>query len=127
LVENLTRRGIRLIPAPPKLIVEPAELLTDADCEAIRAAKPALMRLLTVDSQEAREEATALIERAFGRLDAIREQANLPMRGRIARLYQDSAPVVIGLWERGDYDSLRYALIDFERNVTDITRHRGWN
>ncbi len=47
LVESLSRRGIRLTPNPPKLTVEPASKLTDADREAIRQHKPALLALLT--------------------------------------------------------------------------------
>jgi hypothetical protein len=40
-------RGIRLIPDPPKLIVEPASRLTDRDRAAIREHKPALLAVLT--------------------------------------------------------------------------------
>jgi hypothetical protein len=51
LLENLTRRGVRLTPKPPKLIAEPSSLLTDADRAAIRAHKPRLLALLAVPPQ----------------------------------------------------------------------------
>jgi hypothetical protein len=47
LIADLQARGIRLIPNPPKLAVEPASKLTDDDCAAIRAHKAELLRLLT--------------------------------------------------------------------------------
>lgn len=46
LLENLTHRGVRLTPEPPKLIAEPSSLLTDEDRAAIRAHKPQLLALL---------------------------------------------------------------------------------
>lgn len=46
LLESLTRRGLKLTPRPPKLIVEPSDLLTDADRDAIRKLKPDLLRIL---------------------------------------------------------------------------------
>lgn len=55
LVDSLRRRDIRLIPDPPKLIVEPASKLTDADREAIRTHKPELLRLLAYAEPEAPE------------------------------------------------------------------------
>ena len=42
---NLTRRGMRLTPNPPKLVVEPSSLLTDEDRQAIRAQKAELLNL----------------------------------------------------------------------------------
>jgi len=45
LLENLTRRRVRLTPNPPKLVAEPARLLTE-DRAAIRAFKPELLDLL---------------------------------------------------------------------------------
>jgi len=53
LIANLSRRGIRLIPNPPKLSVEPASKLTDQDREAIRTAKPELLALLTRGERQA--------------------------------------------------------------------------
>src|ERR1700730_17092501 len=46
LIEDFSRRGIRLIPNPPRLTVEPASRLSDADRAAIRASKPELLRIL---------------------------------------------------------------------------------
>ena len=47
LISDFSRRGIRLIPNPPKLIVAPASKLTDQDRQAIRSHKPALLEALT--------------------------------------------------------------------------------
>jgi hypothetical protein len=52
LLEDFSRRGIRLIPNPPRLTVEPASRLTDVDRAAIRAAKSELLRLLVADGAE---------------------------------------------------------------------------
>src|SRR6266851_3306380 len=49
LMEDFSRRGIRLIPNPPKLVVEPASILTDADRVAIRTHKGELLALLSPD------------------------------------------------------------------------------
>src|SRR5208337_4109711 len=46
LFEALAQREIRMIPDGDGLIVEPASLLTDADCDAIREHKTALLRYL---------------------------------------------------------------------------------
>jgi hypothetical protein len=46
IIADLTQRGIRLIPDPPKLGVEPASKLTDADRKAIRAHKSELLTVL---------------------------------------------------------------------------------
>jgi len=44
---DFARRGIRLIPSPPNVIVEPASLLTDEDRQAIRQRKAELLAVLT--------------------------------------------------------------------------------
>jgi hypothetical protein len=46
LLNDFHIRGIRLIPEGHNLAVEPASRLTDTDREAIRQAKPELLRLL---------------------------------------------------------------------------------
>jgi hypothetical protein len=46
LITDFKRRGIKLIPNPPKLTVAPASKLTDSDRAAIRAAKAELLKLL---------------------------------------------------------------------------------
>jgi RNA polymerase subunit RPABC4/transcription elongation factor Spt4 len=52
LITELSNRGIRLIPNPPKLIVVPAAKLTDEDCEAIRRHKAGLLALLVVRTEQ---------------------------------------------------------------------------
>ncbi|SRR5579884_560169 len=47
LLAGFARRGIRLIPSPPHVIVEPASLLTDQDRQAIRQRKAELLAALT--------------------------------------------------------------------------------
>jgi hypothetical protein len=47
LLENLKARGIRLSTNGQRVVVEPASRLTDQDREAIRAAKPELLRALS--------------------------------------------------------------------------------
>lgn len=47
ILQDFARRGIRLIPNPPKLAVEPASRLTDTDRDAIRRYKADLLALLS--------------------------------------------------------------------------------
>ncbi len=49
LVQDLTSRGIKLVPNGSKLTVQPASRLTNQDREAIREHKPALLALATAD------------------------------------------------------------------------------
>lgn len=61
LIEAFCRRGIRLIPNPPKLTVEPPSKLTDSDRAALRAHKPEL--LAHFRAEQDRAEALALLNR----------------------------------------------------------------
>lgn len=54
IVEDFQRRGIQLIADPPKLVVQPASKLTDADRAAIREFKPTLLKLLSKDDPASR-------------------------------------------------------------------------
>ena len=53
LFTELSKRGIRLIPRPPKLIAVPAAKLTDGDCERIRQNKADLLALLAGKHEQA--------------------------------------------------------------------------
>ena len=46
LLADFTRRGFKLTPNPPKIGVQPASKLTDADRQVLRANKPALLAAL---------------------------------------------------------------------------------
>lgn len=52
LITAFFARGIRFIANPPKLTVEPASRLTEADRELIRAHKPALLDFLLKGQEE---------------------------------------------------------------------------
>jgi hypothetical protein len=67
LIADFTRRGIRLIADPPKLIVEPASKLTDEDRQVIRAIKPALLAYL--QAQKAARVREAQGRTLAGRID----------------------------------------------------------
>ena len=70
LIRDFRRRGIRLIPNPPKLSVEPASRLTNDDRQAIRQHIAAILpRLAAAHSEQAE------IER-ISRLDAERREAD---------------------------------------------------
>jgi hypothetical protein len=45
-LQDLSRRGIELIPDGDAILVRPASLITDSDRAAIRAAKSELLKLL---------------------------------------------------------------------------------
>jgi hypothetical protein len=57
LLINLRSRGIRVTPSGGYLVIEPSELLTDTDRDALRAAKPQLLEMLAED------EALAIVRR----------------------------------------------------------------
>lgn len=82
LISNLTARGITLTPNGDSLIVRPRERLTDADREAIRQSKPALLAHLRAGMELRRERAIASDSR-HPLIEADREQAEID---RIARL-----------------------------------------
>jgi hypothetical protein len=69
LIAEFHQRGIRLIPDPPKLAVEPSSKLTDADRASIRQYKADLLALLAADRDRAE------IDR-IARLDAERREAD---------------------------------------------------
>lgn len=91
LLSNLFARGIMLIPDGDALIARPRQRLTDADREAIRRHKTALLAHLS--AEEARAEALAALQRlkAFtlptGRMAAARLVAQ-----RLASTLGDSKP-----------------------------------
>jgi hypothetical protein len=69
LIAEFHQRGIRLIPEPPKLAVEPASKLTGIDRERIRKHKADLLALLSAEHKKAE------INR-IGRLDTERREAD---------------------------------------------------
>jgi hypothetical protein len=73
------------------------------------------------------DDAAALVTSVLGRLNYQRERAALGVRSRIEALMKTFEPVIARLFEKADYDSLRYCLIDLERNVGDAISSRGWN
>jgi len=54
IITGLAQRGIRLIPNPPKLSVEPASKLTDADRRIIHDRKAELLEFLSLPSERNR-------------------------------------------------------------------------
>lgn len=91
LLSNLSARGIMLTPDGDALIARPRQRLTDADREAIRRHKTALLAHLS--AEDARAEALAVLQRlkAFtlptGRMAAARLVAQ-----RLASTLSDSKP-----------------------------------
>jgi hypothetical protein len=69
LITEFHQRGIRLIPNPPKLAVEPASRLTDSDRERLRRYKPDLLALLSAEHE--RDGINRVV-----RLDAERREAD---------------------------------------------------
>lgn len=127
LVATFASRGISIAPNPTgeKLVIEPASRLTDADRDAIKQAKPALLAYLAARAQD---EALTTITTVLARCECQRDQrADALTRPRIVKLMQDFEPLIAGLFEKADYDSLRFCLIDLERNIGDALSGRGWN
>jgi hypothetical protein len=87
LIDDLTRRGIRLIPEPPNLTVESKSKLTDADRALIRAHKAELLAALAEPDCEPKP---AVPPSLFGHLDlaaiadAIADQPRAPFENDLA-------------------------------------------
>jgi hypothetical protein len=73
------------------------------------------------------DDAAAMVVTVLGRLNYQRERADLGLRPRIERLMMNYEPAIVRLLDQSDYESLRYLLIDLERNLTDAISGRGWN
>lgn len=56
-----------------------------------------------------------------------RERASAQIRPRIEKLIKEFEPIIAGLLEKGAYDSLRYCLIDLQRQIGDCLSGYGWN
>jgi RNA polymerase subunit RPABC4/transcription elongation factor Spt4 len=107
LFTELSKRGIRLIPNPPKLIAVPAAKLTDADCERIRQNKADLLALLAAKHEQAE---TARICRRCGYHMYDSERAFCPACK--TKLNTHKREVV---------------LLDVERRETDRAAGRGYD
>ncbi len=131
LIEDFRARGIRLIPEPPKLVVEPASRLTDADRQAIRALKPALMELLSPERSvgiiDPAAAASMLVQlrATLIRVESIADLAPASMRERIADLVAEIGPAISILMMHGNSAAVRVALLDLERSAHDIAIGRG--
>jgi len=117
LIADFERRGIRLIPDPPKLAVEPASRLTDADCAAIRAHKAELLALLSGPATERARQPITPDSRHPLIADAIR--AKIEAIETEARRLGWPAEL---LWNAGFWDRPRglAAVLDAHDEITDV-------
>jgi uncharacterized Zn finger protein (UPF0148 family) len=107
LFTELSKRGIRLIPNPPKLIAVPAAKLTDEDCEAIRHHKADLLALLAAKHKQAE---TARICRPCG-----------------YHIYDSERVFCPACKTRLNTDKREAVLLDAERRETDRQAKRGYD
>jgi hypothetical protein len=121
-----------------RVIVEPDDGLTEADVAALAAHKPAIVEFLTAEAAVKQptypyrfvwtpQAATAMLATVLDRCAHWRETAGPRVRPRIEALMKESEPVVAGLLDEGDFDSLRHCLIDLQRNIGDAISGRRWN
>jgi TubC N-terminal docking domain len=137
LISNLAARGITLTPNGDSLIVRPRERLTDADRDAIRQSKPALLAHLRA-GVELRRARHPLIEadrervaiHHIARLDAERREADRQARGGYD--FDRSAPEPgRAAWTRSATPDSRHPLIEpavrakLEAIEADA-REKGW-
>jgi hypothetical protein len=107
LFTELSKRGIRLIPNPPKLIAVPAAKLTDADCERILQNKADLLALLAAKHEQAE---TDRICRRCG-----------------YHMYDSERVFCPACKTRLNTDKREAVLLDAERRETDRQAQRGYD
>ncbi len=127
LCENFKHRGIAITAKRAKLIVRPANRLTDNDRCAIRENKAHLLRLLHEREVRVANEAYAGLLETLGRVEELSIRTSIPVRHRIAEILSEFGPKIESLFEQRDFQSIRYALVDFERNVADAVGRRGYD
>lgn len=138
---ELQARGVRIEPRPRGVAFVPADRV-DANLrarilahrrEVLVAARDALAKVApvltplppasTIESWT-EDEAYDLLGRVLSRINHNYERAGLPLRSRLRSLFEVFEPVLTQLFEEGDYPSLRYALVDFEKQCDDTIN--GW-
>ncbi len=68
-----------------------------------------------------------LINKILGKVEALREGASFEARVRIESKMKEFKPMIAALLDAGDFLSLRYCLLDLERNVRDAVSGRGYD
>jgi hypothetical protein len=134
IIRELQSRGIRLaLNAAGKVEMRgPRGRITPELVRVVSERKHELLGAMaekerqTSDRLEAASEAQTLIDTTLGRVAVIREHAS-PTWLRINALMKEFEPMISSLFEAGDYESLKYCLLDLERNVKDATTWRGYD
>jgi hypothetical protein len=72
------------------------------------------------------DEAVAALRSTLRRAEALSCRSSSRTRIRAGDLIAEFGPIIRGLFLRQDLDSLRYCLLDLERNVRDLIARRGY-
>jgi hypothetical protein len=123
LFAELQERGIRIWLDAGKVKLAPADLVTHELMDRLRPHKDDLRAALLAHATEAQE----LINKILGKVEALRESASFEARLRVERKMKEFKPIIAALLDAGDFLSLRYCLLDLERNVRDAVSGRGYD
>jgi hypothetical protein len=72
-------------------------------------------------------EALDLLRATLSRVAALAQSKPTHVRDRAAMLLAEFGPIIDGLCLRQDLDSLRYCILDLERNVRDLITGRDYD
>jgi hypothetical protein len=94
---------------------EPRAGLQHPTTEINETSLPCQPRASTEDTSEAQP----LIERTFGKIEVLREDAESRPVSESSGSCSNFEPMIAGLVDKGDLEGLRCCLLDFERNIRD--------
>jgi hypothetical protein len=123
LFAELQERGIRIWLDAGKVKLAPADLVTQELMDRLRSHEDDLRMALLAHATEAQE----LINKILGKVEALREGASSEARLRVERKLKEFKPIIAALLDGGDFLSLRYCLLDLDRNVRDAVSGRGYD
>jgi hypothetical protein len=101
LLAQLRSSGLAVSSQDGRIVVQPARLLTDAQCQAIRAAKPRLLKVLEQES-DGRPPLTLAQERARSEVLAQLEAHPTIRRAFINRFESDVLILTLAIRDVGD-------------------------
>jgi len=127
LIDELRERGVRVRVDAGKLKLAPRDRVTPELVERIRANKDEIKVILAPITSPDSDEAYASLLKTLAFIEDLHNRAPMTVRPRIRHILAEHTSVIEWLFERRDFSSLRFALIDLERNVSDAIRRRGYD
>lgn len=123
LVAELGRRGIRLSAKRGQIVARPKGATPPALGEQIRQYKSELLLLLA--EPWVADRAEELLRGTLAAIEKLVDNQSSAVHQRVGDVIAEFGPIIEGLFLRQDLDSLRYCLLDLERNANDAIHGRA--